>query len=57
MILIQAKHRQNTAKTSQFSLNFMRVLIITEQTVVIQSVYVKESNHKKVKEKVDNCAI
>ena len=57
MILIQAKHRQNTVETSQFPLSFLPVFIITEQTVLIQSVYVKESNHNYVIEKVDNSAI
>ena len=41
MILIQAKHCQKTVETSQPPLNVLPVFIITEQTVLVQSVYVK----------------
>ena len=42
MILIQAKHCQKTIETSQPPLNVLPVFIITEQTVLVQSVYVKQ---------------
>ena len=41
MILIQAKHCQKTVETSQPPLNVLPVFIVTEQTVLVQSVYVK----------------
>ena len=42
MILIQAKYCQKTVETSQLPLNVLPVFIITEQTVLVQSVYVKQ---------------
>ena len=36
MILIQAKHRQKTVKTSEPPLNVLPVFIITEQTVYVK---------------------
>ena len=41
MILIQEKRCQKTVETSQPPLNVLPVFIITEQTVLVQSVYVK----------------
>ena len=41
MILIQAKHCQKTVETSQPPLNALPVFIITEQTVLVQYIYVK----------------
>ena len=41
-ILILATHCQKTVKTSQPPLNVLPVFIITEQTVLVQSVYVKQ---------------
>ena len=40
----QAKHYQKTVKTSQPSLNILPVFIITEQTVLVQSIYVKQAS-------------
>ena len=42
MILIEAKHCKKTVETSQPPLNVLPVFIITEQKVLVQSVYVKQ---------------
>ena len=68
MILIQAKHCQKSVETSQPPLNVLPIFIITEQKVLVQSVYVKrcsllslhlvrtlEQRHLDVVRQVSNC--